>query len=134
MNFCQWNRNTRIFPNTKKFGNWLVKHKCRYCADMPTGVGRNQTILWHIILLNRTIHNITEHSKTPYSCRDMSAVAAKFLRWYACKIGKRSKVQEKAEHNTTSQDSSKQNIRLILQVYERRKPQHLSVCISRKTG
>ena len=37
----------------------------------------------------------------------MSAVTAKFLRWYACKIGKGSKVQEKVEHNTTSQDSSK---------------------------
>lgn len=101
---------------------------------MPARVGRNQTILWHIILLNRTIHNITEHSKAPHSCRDMSAVAAKFLRCYACKTGKRSKVQEKAERNTTSQDSSKQNIHLILQAYERRKPQHLSVCISGTTG
>nr|DAQ36836.1 MAG TPA: hypothetical protein [Caudoviricetes sp.] len=41
-----------------------------------------------------------------------------------------SKVQEKTERHKTTQDSSKQNIRLILQVYERRKPQHLSVCIS----
>nr|DAO46542.1 MAG TPA: Carcinustatin peptide [Caudoviricetes sp.]DAQ91202.1 MAG TPA: Carcinustatin peptide [Caudoviricetes sp.]DAU89755.1 MAG TPA: Carcinustatin peptide [Caudoviricetes sp.] len=47
---------------------------------MPARVGRNQTILWHIILLNRTIHNITEHSKAPYSYGLMSAVAAKFLR------------------------------------------------------
>jgi hypothetical protein len=36
------------------------------------------------------------------------------------------------EYYRTRQDSLKQNIRLILQVYERRKPQHLSVCISGK--
>ena len=38
-------------------------------------------------------------------------------------------VKYSAEHYRTRQDSSKQNIRLILQVYERRKPQLLSVCI-----